>query len=1496
MMESQPLFITNPTNFQFLSVCHYINIFGIYFYNNDLIKLDERYQSVPVLNTLFDYLSKSKNETEAKYKLLKKVLKGSDLYGGRENETLEIKYVNETFQYIISMALFSHYGNINGYLAKIINRADSVNYSAFKEMVLRHLSESYITKEYCASGNYSSKLSPLAIQKIYQDHILPIFPQPEEDMSIINVNYIYAMVGLKMFRSMSNKVNNLTFNEYTLISRELDMQEFNETSFQVVLELFSVPALFFYAFNYKNEFRKYENNSLNDRFWIKAYEKLFQSINSSMIELVDEIIESSLVFKFDKQLEKIETRTQLATRLLKVFCRYDKLSDVSSSKVSMYKSLYLWVVRIFLPRRCHRALPDLEAEYNEQFTEIKKTYNEIMKQSIEEILVQSNFTEKMNTDTAVEKLVVPNHHPICIHSYCVPPENYVLNSNVFLLLGIFHKNGKRDVYAIIKDETTLKLLHAHGRDPKFAQAVVNKWDMKLYVDKNLKKIGEDYKKFVENAASIKSDEFIKQLKQEYYDLTASQKVFYYVKMFIPFYNCVENVKSGTPGETVTSCSLDIFTLLPVAGFAAKLSSKITTSLQANVGKLFMVSNSFSRVSLISKLPLITSLKEITKVAFRTIASEILSRKILKDFVVASLRTLDPGFELMYKLSTGGYKLFYKLLSHVHSRFKEIPALEKFSSSINSVLSQNSQNAKLIADQTGLVPMTLAKHRLYDSVRYFYPGGSHFFGPMCLKSHGKVAELRKIEGSSRRIPVISEKLGNQIFYKQYFPKSGKVDNSKLTMGKNDVLHRFETLLKDLIIDNPNFKVTQNYHVYHNTIEWNKVPRGGNSQGNIPGGNAVDANIPAPLRNDRVQVTNVQELQRINVEDIRGFTSDRNIHEVVRGGQLTSIENIIDPNIQSTSTGQRIFNEKEIQELDNLDSIIHENTQTLEVVKSPEVSEYYHKKFDYVIPEHHRRPSVIKEVPRKVEYPDDIPGTSQQTATNLRPSVYKDYLTEPIYKDYVNVLLEWKNSGLFLRTENLQKVNVLRTSVNKLALFQIDKIPIPQTPIKTWCLQKIRGQNNIDFLINLKGKDFFFNDMTLLSNVQPNLHSLRTWNPYSQEVEVLYHLNIDSQYGFVDLTRFHHQLQNQYVTFSDQLFLIRDTSFAEDGKVLNVFLDTKSTSKELWLRTREQDIIDLRLENIVVKYPRLQNLEAAANYMVQNAPKCSFKLAKNYLKNFVLSTKPSSKSIIPTYNVMANEFKNMKYTYVYDSWRVHQDRYILDVLYELNLQRVIDLNEAMRRIVDVHGISYHGNVAAAYDSYRGLEMAERRIRFEDYYVLHYRNHFEGNVNQHAKRQYAAAVTRLALRQAEEEFTNTPVKLFASGAISKEMKAYIMSLYNNHGRIRFNDIKYFNRARKLTPITTLNEEQKLTHTSSFLVIKIENQAGIVNLNSVLEGGKDIYAVTKKFQFLITDITNKRFNGENVMLIKMRDIPTPTENRMALMAQNLHELFSTDTKFYCS
>ncbi|XP_051154512.1 uncharacterized protein LOC127277442 [Leptopilina boulardi] len=1576
------IFIQQSTNFQFLSVCHYVTIFGVYFYNKDLITLEEQKQSVTVLNTLFEYLNKSPDESEAKLRMLKIVLKGSDLYGGEENEIIDMKYVNETYQYIISEALFSHYGNINGYLAKIINMADDINYSVLKEKVFQHLSENYTSREYCFNdiplGNYDSnnnsnyksknipseynsyKLNGLTIQKVFDNHIWPIFPQPEKDMSIIDVDYIYAMVGLKIIRSVSSDAPNLTFEEYIIISREIYLQNFSNETYEMVINLFSTPALFFYAYNQKAKFQEIDF-TLNDEFWIKAYENLFTHMNLIMNKVVQEKIKNSLNYKFNKKINTLKSRTNIALEILKQYCDYEHIVKVPSPNVEFYKTFYLWLTKLILPKECEISnLPNLEVEYEAQFTEIEKIYNTIVRDAIEKVLTDSKLV-KMHSNATIISAQVSNY----ANEYIIIPRKQ--NEDIFLLFALENQNMNHDFYAFRQVNNVLSILSSRENKQEFAKAVANDSSVKMEIPRFyqiFKYSNENNWEFIKRVADIKAKEFVNNLMMHNYDETFGEKVLNFASSLIPFYSCIENANEGKVADATLSCALDIVSLIPLAGFAAKYSAKLGSSLTIEISKNHLITKTL-RTGVLTKVPITSVVNHISQIVVRTIAREILTKKILKDLSVATLRTVDPGFEFSYQVSRFGFRIFRQLFRKIISNFPRIPQAKKSLSLLKSLLNSLKPYKNLISDHTGLVPLILAKHNDYNIVRYFYPSGSQLFGPKCITSFGKTAELRSIEGYSFPIPVVREKSPDGIYYKQYIPQADKFLDFKFKKNSNDILTRVGYLLDKMVSEGRDINIIRNYHVYHNTINPSKIPVKDESadlnQGEPQSANARESIVEQNLD----QITNRELQDSFDRNTVFSQNPNSEIQVTLRGNLLgdniplvTNVEFVgtlrgnigglnfpLVPKFEQPGTSKEILKtdndaqnsfssialkddlkpKKKIQLVSNTNDRANENQLInsqipLTVIEGDFIKTKTDRKLLSKIPQKIRKLIVMDYLEnQRTQELDNIPSTSGQfkknyplskiheTILNLKPprtaeqyEMYRDHLSKFLkpktYSRYANILIMWKNYGLSYIKHDRDDLFLLRNTLNRLALIELDeKLPLSH-PNELWYNQIVTGQNNIDFLENLGGKYFFFNDLTILKTSPPSVSIINkkfrfsNVNRNDKTIEVRYSLKINSPYGIVDIGNIHYRLRNSFVTFSDVLFKVTNTFFSGNKQFLYIELRYDGMTEDCWRYLRERDIQNLYKEGWNLEHPRMKSIVNAANRITENAPLCTFEISRNFLSNYILSTE--STNHVPSYDDFAKDIINIEFTNSYDEWKIPSHHYIQDVLVKHNLDEFILFPIAEKRIQEIYDFVYFQNIKEVFQNYRMLFNIEQHIRFEDFYVLYsyIKNNLPMNIND--VRRFEATINRLALRQSTDNIKK--FRIYRAEIITKEISIKLMEIYRKNEILIFDEIKQCFPFRSVEEINFMKHNFKPTEISLLLDITLNNHIGLAQVNGIFNNDKMPYVLTANFELIIDSIEFERIYDQQVMVIKVHDYESPKEKRIVRMANRLHELFSTETKFY--
>ncbi|XP_051174414.1 uncharacterized protein LOC127290071 [Leptopilina boulardi] len=1482
-MEKLTISAQHTSNFQFLSVCHYINSFGIFFYNQNLITLDQRNQTVPILNTYFQYLNNSQNENEAKLQLLKKVLKGSDLYGGGENETLDKKYVEETYQYIISTALFSHYGNINGYLAKIINTADDITYSALKKNVFQHLSRNYTTKDYCSPKNDNYKISSLAIEKIFQNNIWSIFPEPEKDTSIMDVDYIYAMVGLKISRSVSRETLNISYHDYILIARELDLQEnYTNETYEMILTFYSTSALFFYAYNEKEIFRENKNFQTNE-FWIKAYETLFLHINSKMHQLTEEIFANNLHYKLEKEISELKTRTFIATNILWKYCNYSNYDDVSKFFVALYKTCQ-WIAKRIFYFKCKRDnLPILENVYEGQFKNVKKIYNQIEVNLISNFLVDNNLVEKINSNVTIISASVL-YNPI--RFYNCPNIKQKLNNDIYVLFQI-EENNKKEFYAIKQEKTGMTLLVNSGNEQNFSQAITNLTSFPIdngEYSTILKKANEDYKVFIKRFADIKTKEFVKNLIENYRNETAGEHIIHFAKSLIPFYSCIESIKENDERGATISCMFDVLSLIPIAGVTAKYGEKLTETLVSSLSKKYLIIPSFAKTG-------VKTLMQISKIAARTVAEEILTKSFLKDLSVATLRTIDPGFELTFQLSRFGIRTIsnsYRFASKIFLN----PSIIKSFQSLESIV-KSLENTKF-PTYKGLLPKILHEENNYQVVRFYYPGGENTFGPTCLSSYGTIAELRTIEGNQFQVPVVPiiddvNKISprqfstenGKISYRQFSPESGKISTVKLEMTRNDLLRK---IMPYLNLDT-DVKITRNYQVYHNTIEWHKTP----TKEAKPEGNLNQQQNPLMALNSDTSLERVPSVNIPRTPTQRGnLPVEEKLTKTIAEGSLPS------DNIPTTSK----VSVQIVPISKNLVEIVKGNLLTNDIVREfkPVINPIADRKRGYNnILSSHQNP--IDKTPMKKIKPENLPAVSDSSII-LRGSKPIDNIPETLkisqkffnqnnfHNTLATLLMKFKHEGLFALSKQRGLMIDLRKSVEIISRAQIIKDFYKQ-PIEIWFSPTFTSQSAINTLKNLKGKNFYFNDITYLTTD----NSLTKTSKISLNTEVRYHMTFNSYNGLVDLAEFDIQFKNQYIVFPEVNFYVADVKyFSEDG-ILQLDLIQRPIAKKNWIKLRERKSMLLGNEEII-QNERSKSIENAAYFLSINIPLHRFSDSKRILKQYILNN-GVIKNSVPTYDKLAYDiYAGRKLSQEYENYKIINNIFIDDVLFQKSLYQEKNLESAKQTINKLYGTMNIQNVESLFEIYQKTSAIHQNLLFKDYYGINlYINDFSKISDIHVHRRLLASLYRLALRQCEEKMISNSITLYSAINIPIDIFRRLLTL--KEGSVI--------KLARMTPCYT-NEKHliknwpKAKSDERLLLYQFEmnNQAGIIDVNNILSNSIQ-YVIPSEIEFKKGILIMKTIEDKEVNLMKLHDDEeTSIEARMVKLINSMNKLLSTETEFY--
>ncbi|XP_043466007.1 uncharacterized protein LOC122500911 [Leptopilina heterotoma] len=779
MNETTSFSIHSAQTFQFLPLVNYISILTTLFYDQNLLESNERCQPFGIINGYFELLNSSRDQMETKRLLVQKLLEGSDLYGGNQNETLDMEYVNATFQFIISNIVFSDYGNIYGYLTKIVNSSNNLIYTFLKEEIFNDLKE----LKYINPDGSVTKLSLLSSVGIRDNFILPLFP--EVDMNITDIDYIYAQAGLILSQSEQLiNTTNLTFHDYVLIAQslELTVSEVSENlTTRSALTVFTLPALLFDA-SKREKFTKeiLVERMKNETFLTEVMENLFWYLNETFLAIKQKEYESSSFYKFNTSMSKYKNRTILAKGVLLDKCPPLNDSEYESA-ISSYK---LFASSSKCPNNETISLPNIDELFKTQIDEIQDKYRIFMYELLEQVFYESKLVGVINSTkcTVYESQVVPI--PInCFPGYCAPYQQR-LKSNVYLF-GL-RESGQKFHYALVMNEKSIEILYYNRSKPEeFLNKVGLRKGAEIEISPVatiLKRGTETFEVFLDRLSRMKARELKTRLTSEGYDMTKTEKLVEFLLALVPFYNCIRFSKEGNNVGATFSCIGDVLNWIPFGGQLIKLGGRFGEMALSQVIKAAGVSIR----TLAARQSLYLSLKVGASSGLATMARSVITTKeMFKALSISFLRAVDPGFELLGLLG----RLHWKVAQLLGKLFQKTwtTAARKF-----ALTSLDSPKFRIICEklmrrteQSEMVPVTIGQMEGYEVFRYTYGEGS--VGPKFVRLPNGKAELRRVIGFEVEKPVVVTRTkSGKVYYRKIDLKTGETYGLELKLNRKNVL--------------------------------------------------------------------------------------------------------------------------------------------------------------------------------------------------------------------------------------------------------------------------------------------------------------------------------------------------------------------------------------------------------------------------------------------------------------------------------------------------------------------------------------------------------------------------------------------------------------------------------------------------------------------------------------------------------------------------------------
>ncbi|XP_051159215.1 uncharacterized protein LOC127280336 isoform X3 [Leptopilina boulardi] len=634
---------TNPLEtVQFISICSYLYALSDFlFIENYLSEVDQNKQ-ILVVNALYDYLEDYHNNQTMKLKLIRYLLKGSDLYGEEENENIDVIFVNTMFNYIIKSLVFDKYTNIYGFLADVFRKVKNLQLDLFLREIIIMLRNAKFENEY---AKYS-KLSSLAVNRIFTDIISPLFPQPKTNLTLLSLDYIYAQAGSNFlqpgrintayytdFNFNSTILNQETlFDEYLITGLIIHNNIFNENISFGCLQAFALPALFLHLSRESVENEKIKNINFDSDYWKAAYENLFSHIDSLFNE-----IKSKLIIDTNYQLHKFLSRfyKDLSRN---IHCKHSSLEETESI---ISKNLNMSANFSCIQEFSFTTLSDWFMNYINKISDIFEKHDlKSIQQSFEEPLLKYLKYDKIDID-----LLAPADY--IVHG--------IFDNSTRLSYDLFEfynpENATSDYFALMREKYTTKLIKlVNGKD---FEKVINVNIQTLLNHRfhriHLKSANQTMDLFWQQLIAYKKLRIESYLKFSGTDRTLNKWWNEFGLTLVPFYQCKIEITSENINKE-NSCEINEFKFLN--NFKKDISSFI---IQENT-KLFLSSLGTSIRTIFMK-NVVDENSKFTEKSIEYILQLLETKNICKLFFEKlSLHIDEPEFQINF--ITNKYLLFF----------------------------------------------------------------------------------------------------------------------------------------------------------------------------------------------------------------------------------------------------------------------------------------------------------------------------------------------------------------------------------------------------------------------------------------------------------------------------------------------------------------------------------------------------------------------------------------------------------------------------------------------------------------------------------------------------------------------------------------------------------------------------------------------------------------------------------------------------------------------
>ncbi|XP_051174660.1 uncharacterized protein LOC127290236 [Leptopilina boulardi] len=530
---------TNPIEtVQFISIFSYFSALSDYLFLENHLAEDDQNKQIPVINALFEYLEVNRDNQTMKLRLVRKLLEGSDLYGEKNHENLDETFVNAMFEYIITSLVFDKYGNVYGFLAEVVRKTKNLQLDSLYEDIKANLRSAKFENEY----GKSSILSRLAANRIFTDIILPLFPQPERNLNLLSLDYIYAQAGLIFLRTGKSNtafytdlqnINSTVFDHknlfegYMVTGHILRNALNNENIRFVSYKAFALPALFYYVSTQYTGNESIKDIVFDPNCWKVVYDGLFSHLDENFNKIM-KTLNNDTKYQIHVALSEFKSYSAIAKSILESNCPH-----ISKDEIKSNIQEYLTFPEHFYCGTDH-VLSNLTEQVHYRINNISKTFKMHDLKIVQKSFGKSLLRILKYADLVIQ-LLAPDDKVIL--------GRFGINTRIPYDLFVFYypENGTADFYALMRGDYTAKLIKESDDPIGFQQKTGLNVQMLLrnrYHRINLKSVEQTMDVFWNNFLNYKQERLESYLKFVGTDVSLGEWWKEFGLSLVPFYPCI----------------------------------------------------------------------------------------------------------------------------------------------------------------------------------------------------------------------------------------------------------------------------------------------------------------------------------------------------------------------------------------------------------------------------------------------------------------------------------------------------------------------------------------------------------------------------------------------------------------------------------------------------------------------------------------------------------------------------------------------------------------------------------------------------------------------------------------------------------------------------------------------------------------------------------------------------------------------------------------------